>query len=536
MVDGARAAAPDEALQAKGAIRPIMDWAAALAVFALGLLSNVFTVLNNAYSEGATLYDSTIFQTIIWRSGWSMRPAPTIDDISFFNTHFSPINYIPDLVSYLVPLDRMTYFGVVYGVVYGGILVLTLISLRGLFSVVPAVVGTLALYLSGEILNAQWEPHQEITSALLTLGFFVTWSGRRTAAAITCLVLNAAVREDCGMLLALPLFVLAAHDVWIHRAAWRRQFIQSLSLRVPGALGCALLSTALSVVCFVVKKKFFSGHDVVAAFYYGDAFNHLTGDLLRQRLDYYLEHAQYLWLPGIAVLGGAVLLRDARIAIGWIAFFPYWLFSFLSQGELNADMGSYKAFPFVLSLLWPALLLRIAPESRRKGLAWVQAAVLAAGCVSYEYGQIQVAAPTGFAGLSQRWLPQPAINQAPAYRAFESRLDHIDDLGRIRASQAVLALYPYAFARWDLSSITDQAVATVSELDSLMWFEGDRDAERVETMLAAAHLPHRYRITGTRMWLATRLSPDQLTAFDGSMESAEQPVILQAPALRPDPR
>jgi hypothetical protein len=436
----------------------------------------------------------------------------------------------------------MTYYGLVYGTVYGSLLVLTLLALRGLTSTLPALIGTLALYFSGEILNAQWEPHQEVASALFTLGFFMAWSGRRTAIALVCLALNAMVREDCGMLLALPLLLLTAHQAWAHRAAWRelsirpRSLISLFDLRYPNTLGCAALSATLSVLCFEIKAHFFTGHDVVASFYYGDAFKHLTTELIQQRFDYYLHHAQYLWMPGVVLLAGAALLRDIRLSFGWIAYFPYWLFSFLSLGELNADMGAYKAFPLVLSLVWPAVMFRIAPESRRRALVWVQAFVLLAGCISYENGAVRFGAPFGIAGSAHRWLPRPEIQQAEAYRAFEVRLEHVGDLGRVRASQGVLALYPYAFDRWDSSSLTDEGIERAADLDSLIWFEGDRDASRIETVVTKAQLAHRYRVNGTKMWLATRLPPARLTAFDGAIEvlADSTPNPQEMPVLRAD--
>lgn len=519
----AKAGSPPKSAFSTDASR-VYDIVAAALVFLAGLLSNLFTVLNNAYATGATLYDSTIFQTIIWRSGWTLSPAPAVDDISFLNTHFSPINYFPDLLSYVVPVDRLTYCGIIYGFVYGSLLVLTLFALRGLVSTLPAIVGTMMLYLSGEILNAQWEPHQEIASSLLTLAFFLAWTGHRAKTALICLVLNAMVREDCGMLLALPLFMLAGHQAWQKRSDGTltlpssQDLVSRLSLRYPDALGCAVLSTGLSIAAFEIKKTFFNGHDVVAAFYYGDALRHLTPDLLHQRVEYYLHHGQYLWLPGVVLTGGAILLRDVRLAFGWLAFFPYWLFSFLSAGELNAEMGAYKAFPLVLSLVWPAVVFRMSPWRARTGLAMLQAAVLVAGCVSYENGAVRLGAPFDLDGSLQRWLPQADIRQAPVYSAFEPRLDHVADLGRVRASQGVLALYPYQFPRWDFSSITDQVVAQAADLDSLLWFEGDRDASQIETILRAAAFPHRYRVRGSHMLLATRLPAARLTAFSEALE------------------
>jgi hypothetical protein len=69
---------------------------------------------DNAYSFGSTLYDSAIFQTIIWRSGWTLRLAPALaTDMSYLDIHLSPINYLPNAISYLTPIDRMSYYGLV---------------------------------------------------------------------------------------------------------------------------------------------------------------------------------------------------------------------------------------------------------------------------------------------------------------------------------------------------------------------------------------------------------------------------------------
>jgi hypothetical protein len=42
-------------------------------LFLFGLVTQLNTVLNNTYHRGSSLYDSTIFQTIVWRSGWALH-------------------------------------------------------------------------------------------------------------------------------------------------------------------------------------------------------------------------------------------------------------------------------------------------------------------------------------------------------------------------------------------------------------------------------------------------------------------------------
>jgi hypothetical protein len=491
------------------------EFIAASGLFALGLMTMVNTVLNNAYSVGSTLYDSGFFQTIIWRSGWALRPAPTIDDVSFLNVHLSPINYLPNALSYLLPIDRMSYYGLVYGVVVGLMLLVTFMILRRQYCgrIVPAVIGSVLFYLSGPVNDGQWEPHQEQASSLFMLWFFLALGAGRPRPAVLMLVLNAATREDCGLILALPLLLLALHERWPRRerppAGGR-----------PDALRFAGLSILLSAVAFAVKLSFFNLRDATSTFYYGSPpFGHLSVGLIEDRLSHTILHQTYLWLPGLVLLVGAIWRRDPRLVIGWIAFFPYWLFNFLSKSDLNAALGSYKAFPLVVTLLWPAIIALDRARPDRGPLGLLQMAVLVAAGVTWDNGEWRLAPPTGWPQLADRWVLRRETEQAERYREFESRLDS-GGLGRVRASMGVLALYPYSFPIWFRSEVLPDAEAEAASLDSLLWFAGDRDEAISEKWLTSGHFPYLYHVSGTRISLATRVPADKLTAYAGAIEPA----------------
>lgn len=499
----------------RGALRrwSAEDFAAALIVFSIGLATNLATVLNNAYSFGSTLYDSAIFQTVIWRSGWALLPAPAIGDTSFLNIHFSPIQYLPNAVSYLIPIDRMSYFGLVYGIVYG---FLTVVAFRAFWLLSGgrtwlAALGSLGFYLAGPVNSGQWEPHQEIASALFMAAFFLAWAQSKWRSAALFLLLNATVREDCGMLLALPLFLLALHEGWMRRRMARTP-------PPSHALGYAFLSAALSVAFWTVKRLSFNGVDTVAVYYYGaEPFAHLSLSLLTERLSFTLLHGQYLWMPGVVLLAAAYWLREPRLAIGWVAFFPYWLFNFLSKGDLHAHLGSYKAFPLILTMVWPAILALTSEPAQRRAFGWVQTFVLAAAILSFEDGTVRLAPPLGMAGLVERWSLHPETERADLYRMFESRLAS-GDLGATRASQGALALYPYSFPRWDRSQLTSAPEEEAERVDSVLWFEGDRDEETTRRWLQRGHFPYRYAVIGTRLVIATRKPPAALSAVIGALQ------------------
>jgi hypothetical protein len=492
------------------------DFTAAASLFAVVLATNINTVLNNAYAFGSTLYDSTIFQSIIWRSGWALLQAPVIaTNMSYLNVHLSPVNYLPNIVSYLVPIDRMSYYGLVYGLVYASLVVLVFHLFLGLSSqrTLIAALGSFLFYLSGPVNSAQWEPHQEIASALFTTGFFVGWGLRRRWIAITMLALDVTVREDCGMLLALPLFLLWADDRWAGRGTGLGSD--------PQTLGYAVLSVLLSVAATVVKWLFFNEVDIFSLFYYGpQPFSHLSSELVADRAQSTILHRQYLWLPGLALLAGAIWLRDARLLIGWVAFLPYWLFNFFSILDLNAELASYKAFPFILTMIWPAILALRSPAQTRGALRIVQVAVLLSATLSWEGGGPRLAPPSGISSLIDRWLLHPETERAELYRAFESRLDN-NSLGVARASMGALALYPYSFPRWDTSQLLAGRESEAERLDSVLWFVGDRDQPITAKWLESGQFPYSYRVIGTRLRLATRTSLDMVPTFAGAIEPIE---------------
>jgi hypothetical protein len=288
-------------------------------------------------------------------------------------------------------------------------------------------------------------------------------------------------------------------------------------------MGCAGFSALLSVTAFVVKRLFFNEVDIFSVFYYGpQPFAHLSFEIIADRAHSTIVHRQYLWLPGLVLAAGAVWLRDARLVIGWAAFLPYWLLNFFSILDLNAELGSYKAFPYILTTIWPAVLALRSPAGTRRALGIVQAGVLLVATLSFEDGGLRFAPPSGIEAMVWRWALHPETEHAELYRAFESRLD-IGGLGVARASMGVLALYPYSFPRWDASEVRAGSEDDARHLDSILWFDGDRDQSITVKWLERGQFPFFYRVIGTRLRLATRTPLEFVPTFAGAVEPIEPP-------------
>jgi hypothetical protein len=89
----------------------------------------------------------------------------------------------------------------------------------------------------------------------------------------------------------------------------------------------------------------------------------------------------------------------------------------------------------------------------------------------------------------------------------------------MRASRAVIALYPYDFGIWYRSDLEHFDVADIMQYDTYIWFDDDRDADVVDMLLDRVGIPpERYRVAGTKIEIATRMTPDQLTDFTGVLQ------------------
>ena len=189
---------------------------------------------------------------------------------------------------------------------------------------------------------------------------------------------------------------------------------------------------------------------------------------------------------------------------------------------MNATLDTYKSFPFVLMLVWPAILAATAEPHRRRSLALLQIAVLLAATFGWRDGGVRFANAASIGDLKRRWLLRAETEHADIYRLLEPRFS-VDGLGQRRVSTGVLALYPYSFDRWDFSLVRDGMEGDASHLNSLIWFADDRDQRLTDKFLDAGRFPYRYSIVGTKLRIAARVPPEQLPAFAGLLETTERP-------------
>lgn len=456
------------------------------------------SVMNNAYEYGATLFDSTQFATVIWRSGLTLDLGPVLAGSTYI-THASTINYIPALFSYLWCGDRMDYYGLVYALLYFAIVYTAFFIMlplnEGRLAPLLAALGA-ALFFCGQVMfDCSWEMRSDLFVGLFLPLAFLSWQRRHYKWALLWFTLANMVREDIGIMVVVPVVLLSGLQWWEARKSdpvlARERLVWGISI---------------SIVCFVwavgtiyIQKTFFPVYDLLQDQYYdlSNLFGHLSWELIDKRLTYLWENAKGVWMPLAVLCIAALLLRDWQLMVGFLAFMPYILAMFFSKSEMSAEFSSYKSFLLPVCLLWPALIAYSRPEAMRKCFLLVQAAILVSGLFY---------AHSGLKFRYYRWFPQPMVANAQIYRDFEKG-QLIQEIspgdGATRASHSILALYPYSFPAYWYSWIVAMKPEDADKVKTLIWFVNDRDQSHIDNVLRRGDFEIK-SIKGTKIRIAQR--------------------------------
>ena len=436
------------------------------------------TTLNNVYEYGSTFYDSAEFATVGWRSGLRLYMGPVFGG-SIYTTHASTINYIPSLFSYLWMGDRITYYALFYALVFAAMMgtayIILLSLLPGWRGACYALLGTIALFCGQIVFDAAWEMRSDFMSPLFMLLAFRAWQLRRYRQAVLWFILNNMVREDLGIMILVPVILLTG--VQYYNVRLNDRALAKEKLRWGIIISALCLVWAL--VTIYIQKHYFQLYDLLQDQYYdrNHPFAHLSYGLIEDRLYYLLQYAAGIWMP-IFMLGVAALLfKDMELLVGALAFMPYIIGMFFSKSDMSAQFSSYKPFLFPLCVLWPAIIAYGKGVKWRRHYAVIQTIILLCGLFSMK--------PWFLYAMEGRWLPQPMTYHAQDYRDFgEKQLAQEGALAdSTRASHAILALYPYQFQESWKSWISSMRVEDTDKVDTLIWFENDREQSLVNRVL-----------------------------------------------------
>ncbi len=415
----------------------------------------MISMYDQFYFRGRNIIDAGFIAAMMWRNDWLVSGPTAVQTISFYNTHFTPLFGLLSSLSYLVPVNMVTWFALFMAVSYSAItagayyLLVKVYRLRSFIGAAFAAAFGVFLAFNGVARATIAYPHYEHAIPILMFLFLIFAVQRRFLVASIFFVLCLMVREDAGFHMTAVLGLLAVVN-FVRRLGWREQKHWLI-------FGAAAL--AYSVLSLIIVKAYFPGDPALHRVYLGDPpFAHLTAELIKERLGIFFEQRVYVWLPALVVLAWSIAWRDPYPALGFLAYLPWLTLHLTAVNDTAGRLWAYYAFPFMMAVMWPMIAPVVASgpemtvERRRRVLPWLTL-LLAASMVTF--GHTTVELRQGWSDIAvQSW-----IRTARAVEAFKKDRGRLSRLGVDPdfASLAPNSLTPH---NWMDKWLDDQRIQT----------------------------------------------------------------------------
>ncbi len=494
-------------------VPPLVRIGVIVGVFAVVALLNHNAVLNQFFVVGADS-DTTWHTGLLWRGDITLRNPMSIDERSYFSTHFAPFFILPAMASHFLPFDAFGWYALFMAVCHGvpaAIFASCVFAFAERSGVSPrsaimlAAAGGLAFAFTPVAAQMVRYPHYEVaipglilaTAAALALGRI------GMAAAVFALVLT--FKQDAGLHAALLLGCIAA-AVWIRtrRFAWPE-------------LSFAAIGTAYAAFGFLFAPLFmpvYQGHMV--GYFIGDPpFAHWRIDEIARKIDFFAWHSAHVWAPLLFMAVVAAVRRDVALAVGTLAVLPWFVLVVCFANFFTVWVLSFHyAFPALIAYGWPTVLALYRLGPRRfpgdtRFLMLVQAAVLALAFTP-KLGTHPGIAHSRYAHVHYHLKPE--ARAIDAHREFIQALqDGYTQLGRVRSAMAITALLPRTIDRREwIEEIDRPDDPAIRQIDTILLLDASLSCPTVERVIRLARLPFEYRVPGTRIVVLSRRTLEQM--------------------------
>jgi len=447
-----------------------------LGAFLVPFLAHAFFVYYHFYDFGAYLHDSGLFASIMWRSGWELQMPAVLGGPPHMGTHFTPILSAISLVTEVLPLNHVDALALFLGTSYGLVSLAVFLVLQRWYAPDPgefwwpALVLAMGLSFSALSLVIASYPHIEVSIVAFHLLFYYAFFRRRWALAALFFVLAWAAREDSGFQ-----FTAVFGLLWLWSCLARRGNPRQY-------LAVAALGFAGSCLALFLTKYLFPGSNTVGRVYLGDPpWGHVDADFLLGRAVTMLRERVYLWLPLLYILGLSVWQRRPVLAIGVLAFGPWFVLHWLAHSGIAGTLAAYYAYPYLLSFAW-VLLAPLVEGSATRSQVKHFAVVLALGWLGLQFGPARVIGPFLSGQRPQlRWFVRPDYDQLA---------EIMPKLGRVGADAASISLAPKAFPAGSWL----QREEVQAKPDVYFWFD---NPDYISPILATMSRPAFWRLSQT---------------------------------------
>jgi hypothetical protein len=497
---------------------------AAAATLAIGIPFVAFAnlVLFHFYTRGSFVLDSGLLASLLWHSDAALTQPASLGGGSFFGTHVSPLFLAVSALSWCLPFSMPQFFAGFVGLSHALLAIAVfwlLVEAFGLRRGVGpwiAALAALGFAFSGLAIAIARYPHFETLIAAFFLLFAVAEALGHRGLAVTFFALGLATREDAGFhyvaVLGLLVILNTACGVPLRQQRTEWSF--------------ALAGLFYAIAVMAVQRLLFPETSAFGRVYLGDPpLAHLSAGLIADRILAFLVGRPYILYPALGACIWALRARNPHIVLGFAAGIPWVLVHLLANSPLAGMLVSYYAFPFLIALAWPLLVVMRQrqrtgnagdPTSAIVGFAALLALSFLPGIGMHDPGRLPL--PRAF------WQPPSRAQQAATDRAAAAISAARPMLGRLLVDNSIAALAPNGFAQSQVPFLqgdgTPPSEAALSA-DTVVFFAEGYDARRLRAIADAAGLTHRYSMPSTQLHLAARQRLEDVPSL-ADLVAAEQ--------------
>ncbi len=478
-------------------------------------------ILFNLFYQFGAYGDAVWFSVLSWHNHWDLRvPSIHHGTETLFNAHISWFFWLPSAISYLLPLNRITFFvwfdGTLYAILGFGfwLLLSELWPARQSWAVILRCGAAAAFALNGHSQSFLGEAHPEFAGPAFTLVFLWGLVRKNHPVTLIAFILALSQREDMGFHIFGLLFLVLITDRWrrVPPDQWRPMLMY------------AAAAFFYSLTALALKRFVFHDWGVFRLIYSGpEPFSRVNEGLLLDRLKNLLLYRYWIWGPGVVALFWALASRNPYAVLGWLAFTPWLVLTLLANNPMAGNFGLHYGYPFLIAGAWPLLAASsrfaeprgLPPASLRSSLVW--ALLLVA---------IQQPAEIypGVRFVSRFVLLRPYQTvSVQAYDQLEQRLPRaLTEISAVRADEGVFSIAPYALDmksnkirkwQWNHSGLYVPTAPVESGVNAVIYFANGADKKAVADLIRLDRLHNHYWLSKTRVYLSTSEDLKNIPAF-----------------------
>jgi len=398
--------------------------------------------VNCFYRSGAMWGDAGVIAYVIWHTNGALSMPALSGSTSYFTQHITPVFWLLNLASRVLPFTKVQFFAVFSGVCYTlpGLAVYRLLTgtynMRSGHERLAAALVSVLFAFNGIALAAARNPHFEMLIVGSGMMFFVSILQRRFVSATFWFSLCVATREDAGF----ELFLLLVVHLLLHCRQW-----PPLRAQLPLILYAAA-SLGYGVLAICLQRLFFPSSHQLSAVYTGwPPFQALGWGQITDRLAFYVVDRGYIFWPLYLAVAWAIRSRNPYIAAGYAAMLPWGLLSLLAVSPYAGTLSSYYAFPFIFASFWPLLGPAMAGRPAIRPVLGFLLLTLAS------FTDLGVQQNAGGVYFPESFLASPSLaRQRATDSAITAFVHHSAMLGKVAVDGGIAALAPDAFSPAEL--------------------------------------------------------------------------------------